>query len=909
VTPTTDAAATLPSGVVTFLFTDIEGSTRLAHELGEAWFGVLQDHHRIIREVLAESGGHEVSTAGDSFFAAFASAADAIACTVELQRAIAGHDWTPQPIRVRMGLHTGDATLHDDDYVGLTVHAAARVESAAAGGQVLLTEATLSAARAALPEGIEFINLGQHRLKDLPAKLELYQIVADGLHRDFPPVRSLDVIRNNVPVPVSTFVGRVDALTKLQRLMDSDRLVTLVGPGGAGKTRLSLKLALERLHRYADGVWFVELDPAHDAAGVAGAVADALRVREEPGRPLLDTLVDHVRERDLLFVFDNCEHVIDDAAVIVDRLLRGSPKVHVLATSREPLAIEGERLWPVPPLTIDDETPEASEAVRLLVERVQLVRPDFDLSADDISAAVQICRRLDGMPLALELAAASAAMLDLADIAARLDNRFELLTKGRRTSLDRQRTLWGAIDWSYDLLHDDDRKSLRQLGVFPGEFDIETVARVFDRPEVYVADVITRLAAKSLVTLAPSGRYRMLESIRDYARERLESEGELEAEAERHATWFAAAVMDTRSSPTWARDFDLLEVVYDDVVAALHFWASHDPLLSVRLLDPLHRFWARTGRWAEGRAIGEEILEATRDLTDYARGNAARLVAELALNQGDYDAARAGFIANAEIQRELGDESGEKIALGNLGMVAIQQGDLEAAERYFAVSLEGSRAADRKSETAKTLAHLADIARHRGDLDQAWERGSQALAAARELGYDELADGVVNLLGWVAHQRGDMETAERLYREALASARASNDTEPILYLVFCLGTFALDAGRLDEATPLLLEAVKLGRDVHAQADLAESLEAVARHACMSGEPWLAAELLAVVDSLRDAIGFPRPPAEVGAYDALVAEVKKSSGDAAFADHWTAGQAAALDDAVDVALSYLQDRGP
>ncbi len=291
------------SGALTFLFTDIEGSTRKAHELGENWFGVLEAHHALLRPVFAAHGGLEVSTAGDSFFLVFEDAAHAIEASVAMQRAIAAHDWSPSPpVKVRMGMHTGLARFrpHDNDYAGLTVHAASRVESAAYGAQVLITQATLDAAEATLPDGLGILDLGFHRLKDLPSELRIYQITADGLEREFPVVRGIDVVRNNVPVPPSSFVGRTAVLTRLHQMLDEDRIVTIVGSGGTGKTRVSLRLASERLHRHTDGVWFVELDSAHDEIGVVNAVAAVLGVREERDRPLLDTVVEFVRDSNVL---------------------------------------------------------------------------------------------------------------------------------------------------------------------------------------------------------------------------------------------------------------------------------------------------------------------------------------------------------------------------------------------------------------------------------------------------------------------------------------------------------------------------------------------------------------------------------------------------------------------------------
>lgn len=602
------APAQLPSGVLTFLFTDIEGSTRLAHELDDDWPAVLDSHHRLLRAAIAEHGGIEISTAGDSFFAVFPAAHGAVSAAITMERAIAAHDWRPHPpIRVRIGMHTGEATIHDRNYAGLTVHTASRVESAAAGGQVLLSAATLEAA-SPLPDGVDVLDLGPHRLKDLPAEVPLYQVVADGLARDFPPVRGVDLARNNVPVPPSSFVGRTDALTKLHRLLDDERLVTLVGPGGAGKTRLSLKLANERLHRHKDGVWFVELDPVTDHAGVASAVAHAIGVREEPGRPILDSVVDHLRLRDSLLVVDNCEHVIEAAAEIIESLARSGPQTRVVATSREPLNIGGERVWPVAPLSIEGHDPADVEAVQLLADRIRLVRPDFEVLNGTSQTLLAIAQHLDGLPLALELAAASAAMLELDEIVEQLDDRFGLLTRGSRTARDRQKTLRGAIDWGYELLSPDQRAFFRRLGVFPGEFGAQTVAGVFGIDGEAAISAIDALAKKSLVAPTPSQRFRLLESIRAYARERMADVAEAESLTEQRARWFTTGALGRDEGRAWERDLDGFDAVHEDLVAALLWANSNDALLALDVLVVMQKYWMRKGRLTEGRALSMQTL-------------------------------------------------------------------------------------------------------------------------------------------------------------------------------------------------------------------------------------------------------------------------------------------------------------
>jgi predicted ATPase/class 3 adenylate cyclase len=755
------------SGPLTFLFTDIEGSTRKAAELGDDWFPILEKHHEVLRPVFSAHGGVEVSTAGDSFFVVFDDARRAVEATVAMQHAIAAADWTPLPeVRVRMGLHTGLARFraHDNDYAGLTVHAASRVESAAAGGQVLLSQATLDAA-GELPAGVSVIDLGPHRLKDLPSEVQIYQVVADGLLREFPPVRGLEVAKNNVPVPASSFVGRTDVLARLHPLLDTDRLLTVIGSGGTGKTRVALQLATERLHRHADGVWFVALDGALDETGVAAAVAGALGVREAKDQTLLDAVIEVVSGLDVLLVFDNCEHVIDAAARVIELLLQSGPKVRVLATSREPLEISGERLWPLAPLGIDDDNPGGSEAVLLLADRVQRVQPDFVLS-DALDDCVAIARRLDGLPLALELAAASAAMLPLADIAQQLDDRFALLTRGSRTALDRQKTLWGAIDWSYDLLDDEQKVVFRRLGVFPSEFDFGVATAVCGDGIGALDDDLSALMRKSLVTEAPSTRLRLLESIREYARQQLHEHDEFDRIAERHARWFVDGLADIETGLT-----EWVDIINEDLLAALHWGADHDRDLELRALVELQPFWWRKGRFSEGRSLSEKVLAETADLVTKTRWNALGNAGQLALGQGHTAAARDYFERAAAVATEVEGPGAAQVVLGDLGEIAAREGDLEGAEALYTRALTAAQELEDRHAAVLCLSHLSQIASQRGDLTRAWNLGVEALDGARELKWGELEFALTALTGAYALQREDYAQARQDFDDALATAR------------------------------------------------------------------------------------------------------------------------------------------
>jgi len=891
-----------PADVVeTFLFTDIEGSTRLAHELGSAWPEVLGHHHRIVRREIALRRGTEVHTAGDSFFCTFAVASDAVEAAVAVQRALAAHDWSPHPrLRVRMGIHTGPAVLFAEDYAGLHVHAAARVEAAAAGDQILVSEATRDACGDAAP-GIRYLDLGLHWLKDLPTQLRLFQVLAVGLHREFPPVRSLAILRNNIPAPVSSFIGREAMLTEAHDLLDRSRIVTFLGAGGSGKTRLALRIATERLHRYTDGVWLVEFERADDDQGALTSLANALHVDEQPNRSLADTVGDHLRSRELLLVFDNCEHLVDGVARMVEGLTRVGPGIHVLATSREPLGIEGEQRFIVTPLSIDGDDPTQSEAVRLLVDRVQRVQPEFELVGSELGrAAIAICRRLDGLPLALELAAASATLFSLPEIDERLDQRFELLTRGSRGARDRQRTLWGTIDWSYNLLSSEAQDLLRRLSVFASEFDVSTVSGVFADARLPAA-VLADLVDKSLVARTVAGRLRMLESIRAFARECLAERKETDSVEEQHARWFAERV-DVMLPPGDLDSLGQLELIYDDLVLALRWFLEHDRTRALGMVLPMQYLWRRSGRWTEGRRLTEQTLAATTDIRGLLRVKVLDLGAELARYQSDLDSAREMVSEMIEIRREIGfgDDGSELLQLATIARL---NGDLMAAESLAVQCLEGL-GADNLNVATMARTQLTEIARQRGDLERAWTIGSDALAGARAIGRDELVVYCLNQLGTVARHRGEAEVARRLHSEALVAAREYNDTAPVPYILYCKATIELDAGELAAAAATLSESIALGRELDARADLVESVEAVARLACAGGQTASAVRLLAAAESARSALAFPRPPADVAEHDGLIDELQRAEGGLAFAAEWTAGRGVALNSAVELALDVM-----
>ncbi len=614
----------LPTGTVTFLFSDVEGSTRLAAALGPRFADLLDRHHSLLRQAFGDAGGIEVGTEGDAFFVVFRSAGDALLGAVAAQRALAAEPWPDgASVRVRMGIHTGEGMLGGDNYAGLDVHRAARISAAAHGGQVLLSGATYGLVGGAAPDGVSFRDLGEHRLKDLDRPVRLVQLVVDGLPSDFPAPRSLET-PTNLPVQVTTFVGREREVSEVGALLDRARLVTLTGPGGTGKTRLSIAVAERCRDRFPAGVFFVELASIVDPALIPATIASAVGVREDPSSPVVETLRQHLRDRSVLLVLDNFEQVVAGATVVAD-LLRAAPGLRVLASSREALGVTGEHQYPVPLLGVPDTRHMPSlddlarfDAVALFVDRARAARAGFELTSDNAAAVAAICARLDGLPLALELAAARTRLFAPDALLRRLDRRLAVLTGGGRDLSARQQTMRGAIDWSHELLDPDERVLFRRLSVFPGGATIEIAAAVCDPDAtlgVDVADGLASLADKSLVRIDEDARgeprFRMLETIREYASGRLAESEDAEVVPRRHAVEFARLVADAESrivTDDQAAWLERLDRELDNLRAALGWAADHDMALALAMGGALWRFWHQRSHLQEGREVLAGLL-------------------------------------------------------------------------------------------------------------------------------------------------------------------------------------------------------------------------------------------------------------------------------------------------------------
>ena len=823
----------LPTGTVTFLFTDIEGSTRLLQVLGRTEYGELQDRHAsIMRTAIAHGDGVVIRTEGDSFFSVFSTPSGAVRAAVTAQRELASFPWPDgRWMNVRMGMHTGEGILGGDDYLGIDVNRAARIAAAGHGGQVVVSETTRVLVSAALPEGVATRDLGVHRLKDIEHPERLHDLVVDGLASDFPALRSLQGWRTNMPAPRTSFVGRDREIAEVVQLLDDTRLLTLTGPGGTGKTRMAVKVASDRLDRHADGVYFVDLSPLIEPGVAITEIARALRVREAPGRDPVTSLHEHLQQRDVLLVLDNLEQLIDVGPEI-GTLLDVAPGLTVLTTSRIPLRLSGEHEYRVSPLTLPDggrhadvERLRACESVRLFVERAAAVRPGFSITPETAPEIGEIVTRLDGLPLALELAASRLRVLSLEALTTRLEHRLPLLTGGARDAPERQQTLEGAIRWSHELLEPDHQRLLARLSVFAGGWTLEAAEAVCG-PELDVLEGLGTLVDDSLVRRSElTGgelRFTMLETIREFATARLEEADAVERETvgRRHAAFFrdlaerAQPFLTRESQMTW---LEILDRENDNMRAALdraeRGERPEDVRTGMRLCAALWRFWQLRMQLPEGRAKLERILvlPGAHD-RDAARSRALGALGSIAYWQRDYEHVTAPYEEALAIAREIGDARLLSWALYDSSFVwLVVNGQPEAGGKLLRESLQVAEESDLylKGQIWTAIAYGRIAA---GDIPQATEALERALALHRETG-DSLfvAEGLIGLAG-VAFAAGDVDAIRARLDDAIGAVLESAHPVSLAGVLHPAAWLANHDGRHRHAAKMVGAYQRLGKD-------------------------------------------------------------------------------------------------
>jgi predicted ATPase/class 3 adenylate cyclase len=841
-----------PTGTVSFLFTDIQGSTHLWEQAPLAMKLALERHNAILRVAIEAHGGVVFKVIGDAFQAAFSEPFQALAAAVQAQHALQSETWGEiGPIGVRMGIHSGPAELHGDDYaVSHTLNRVARIASAGCAGQVLLSLAATELVREELPQGVSLRDLGEHILKGMARPEHIFQAVVAGLPQDFPPLASSGRPSNNLPVQLTLFIGREKELGSIARKLQGARLVTLTGSGGVGKTRLAIEAANRMLGNYPDGVWLVELGPLSNPHLVPQSLAAALNLRDEPGRPALHSLVEALREKRMLIILDNCEHLVEASASLVEALLAECPNLQFLASSREALGVEGEAVAPVPSLSHPGEEfisrrevhyqPEnllGYEAVQLFLARAQAVEPEFRLDKSNSDGVVSICQRLDGIPLAIELAAARVRVLGIDQIAERLGNVFRLLTGGSRSAVPRHQTLWATIDWSHALLSEAERVLFRRLAVFVGGWTMEAAEAVCanstgDAQGVIlhpadILDLLTQLTNKSLVLIdrnkAPATRYRFLETVRQYGREKLSESGEADACRRRHRDWYVEWVesgVEKQRSADFVDWMDQLESDFDNLRAAQDWSRScqEGEETILRLSSGLYRYWWVRGNLSEAMEWVKRGLELPNDRPDLklARARALYIAAWIANSVG-LENERSQYLQDCvDLYREL-ESAGAVGLVEALGLQAmLNSTEISLAESRALVeqgeALGRQLGAPARWSLAMALWSKSLIARFQKDIEAARRAAEESWALFQQVG-DLWNAGPLMLLGIIELQQKDYTAARNYFEGALLSFAEAMDRGGMGSAYGNLTILAIDQGDFRQASLYFREGARIWQEV------------------------------------------------------------------------------------------------
>jgi predicted ATPase/class 3 adenylate cyclase len=906
---------TLPSGTVTFLFTDIEGSTQLWEKNPEAMKDALAKHDLILREAIESNNGQVIKSTGDGVHCVFETAIDGIEATLSAQRNLQVLKNDIQ-IKIRMGLHTGEAELRAADYHGQALNRAARIMAAGSGGQILLSSVTAELAREHLPAHVSLLDLGEHHLKDLIRPERIFQLLSPDLPKDFPALKSLNILPNNLPPQLTSFIGREREMQEAKKLLGSARLLTLIGPGGTGKTRLSLQVAADQLSEFKDGAWLVELAPLTDPAFIISTIADVLELHEVPGIPLMNVVVDYLRAKQILLILDNCEHLIEESAQIADQFLLACPQLKIIASSREALGIAGETVYRVPSLSLPDRSSNAlmdSESTRLFIDRATKAEPRFHLTDHNASSIAQICQRLDGIPLAIELAAARVKLFTPEQIAERLDDRFRLLTGGSRTALPRQQTLRALIDWSYQSLNETEQRALRRLAVFSGGWTFEAAEAVVG--EADALEGLLGLVNKSLVNVEEQNgksRYRFLETIRQYAMEKLLESGEAIEVRNRHLDYF---LQSTKQSPQGEQRLfgalpddiewmDRMESEHDNLRAALEWSTANHPDKALRLIDAVGNFWMGRDYNLEARGWYQTILERAKSLPNM-EGELARVYGILGWSSivvGDHKTGRDAAEAGIALARKVNETTTMGRLLGLIALACMFQGDFSASEKALTEAEMIARQKGLMEQLATVLTIRAQLA-YTGyrDLVQAKTYLEEVVSLGPAL-QNKWANAM-SLFGLarVAGGMGDLETARVKFLESADLAKKLGNKRQVYSCYSELAHILRENGELDEPLAIYRDLLPKWKDIGHRAAVTHELECIAYILAKKKYHQRATTILGATESLREMIDSVSTPMERVEYEKEVSALRAKISESEFKNAWAEGQKLTMDETIVLAM--------
>lgn len=876
----------LPTGTVTFLFTDIEGSTERWERHRDAMRAAVREHEEVMRQAMAAHKGHVFKTIGDAFCAAFYNVADAIAAALDAQRLLAKQDWSAVGgLKVRMAIHTGHTDERDGDYFGPAVNRVARLLAIGHGGQVLVSGASADLAQGELPPQAALRDLGAHRLKDLTHPEQVYQLVAPDLPGEFPPLRSLEALPNNLPLQLTSFVGREVEILTITETLAKHRLVTLVGAGGVGKTRLALQVGAELLEGYPDGVWLLEQAPISDGALVPTALASIFQVREGEHRSITEALVHSLKPRHAVIIFDNCEHVVEAAARLIDTILRNCPQIRIIATTRQGLGIAGEAVHrvaslavPMPSRDLTAEEAMRHGAVALFVERAIAATETFRLTDQNAFVVARLCQRLDGIALAIELAAPRLKALSIEQLEAKLSERFRILTGGSRTALPRQQTMRALVDWSYELLTDDEKQLFRRLAVFGGGWTLDAATAICADETIedwMILDLLQSLVDKSMVVAELSGseqRYRLLESTRQYAHELLQKSGELEPMQTRHAAYFLDYARQAAGrywmTPTIAWIAVLLPE-NDNLRGALDwaFGEKRDLELGAALAGYLYRYWFLSSFEAEGRARIEAAIALGDQITS------KETMAALWLGRTYLSTliipwleVRPWAQRALELNREVGNAHGTITAIGEVAETHLRLSEYDEADRYLVEALSLAEKTGDRRLVGTVKIKIARNLHFSGRSDEARQRYAEVVSIARAAGDHRLKNVAIGNLAEIEFNLGNAERALELAREI--SGEAGDRVSDRYVTLNNIAAYLIYLGRLEEACAAALDGLRSSRNSQAEIHTAISVLHIAAIAAKSGDLTRGARLFGYASNVFKVKGFTAEATEKQEFDTV-----------------------------------------
>jgi len=817
-----------PSGFVTFLFTDIEGSSKLSQQFPDTIQITLEKHHSIIQKAVDAANGFTFRTVGDAFCCAFQNAYDAVAAAVSAQMILSKEEWNGADVKVRMGIHGGEAEWNGTDYMGyITLVRTSRLMAAANGEQILISDISYDKFKKNNDNELSFKDLGERRLKDVIKPIKLFQIISPGLREDFPPLKTLDARPNNLPIQLTSFIGREEVMKEIKKLLTQNRLLTVIGTGGAGKTRLAMQAGADMIDEFANGVFITELAPVTDEAMIVQTILNSLRVKEEPEKTLQETLINYLKDKELLFILDNCEHLINECAHLSEILLSTCPHLKIIATSRESLNCSGEQTYRLPSLSLPDSSPDKTpealsrfESVRLFIERALIVDSNFRITNDNAILISDICSRLDGIPLAIELAAARIKLLSIEKIYQRLGDSFNLLTGGRRTALPRQQTLRALIDWSYDLLSENEKMLWRKVSVFTGGWTLESAEEICsgDKVKTETLDLLDQLSEKSIIMYdAEKERYRILETIKQYGEEKLKEANENEEMVSKHLGMFLDLSLTAEKNLVGNQALQWLEKLETEhgnlqsaIIRSVNNSESEE---GIKLAVALEKFWNLRGYYSTGRRLLDGILVNAEGVDRSLLAKALQCAGSLTIRQGEYEKARKFYKESLKLRVEIGDKQEIALALTGLGNIEMDQGNYEGAENFFNESLSLNKQTGDKSSIANSLMNIGNVNYGRRNFEKAKKYYEESLVISRETGEKNIIASLINNFGTVAFYLGNFEEAQKYLQESILLKEELGDKYGVSVTLRNMGTIAMKQGDNEQAQKYLERSLSFSTEV------------------------------------------------------------------------------------------------